>query len=219
MSRIVVTGAAGYLGPHVVIALLDRGHDVVAAVRPGKGRRPGSSCRSRRGRPPRRRLRPAALWGPTPHAVVHLAWQDGFRHNSSAHMSQLSAHFDLLTGLAERGRRAHRRTGHHARGRVLGRGDRRGHPDRPPVPVRDREGSAAALAPAGDPGDDLARMGACVLHLRRRPPERVDLPQAAGCRRGGAGRSSRSRRARTSTTSSASRNSAVRSPRSPTPRT
>jgi len=102
MSRIVVTGAAGYLGPHVVIGLLDRGHDVVASVRPGKGG----------GLDPRAEVVEADLlasdfdagiWGPTPHAVVHLAWQDGFRHNSTAHMSQLSAHFDLLRSLAERG--------------------------------------------------------------------------------------------------------------------
>lgn len=102
MSRVVVTGAAGYLGPHVVTALLDRGHDVVAAVRPGSGE----------GLDPRAEVIAADLlapgfdvgvWGPLPHAVVHLAWKDGFRHNSPAHMSQLSAHFDLLTGLAERG--------------------------------------------------------------------------------------------------------------------
>ena len=102
MSRVVVTGAAGYLGPHVVTALLDRGHDVVAAVRPGSGR----------GLDPRAEVVEAdilaadfdaARFGELPHAVVHLAWKDGFRHNSSAHMSQLSAHFDLLTGLAERG--------------------------------------------------------------------------------------------------------------------
>lgn len=102
MSTVVVTGAAGYLGPHVVTALLDRGHDVIAAVRPGKGG----------GLDPRAKVIEADIlaadftpevWGPTPHAVVHLAWKDGFRHNSAAHMSQLSAHFNLLTSLADHG--------------------------------------------------------------------------------------------------------------------
>lgn len=102
MSRIVVTGAAGYLGPHVVTSLLDRGHDVIAAVRQRKGI----------GLDARAEVVEADIfadgfdsgaWGELPDAVVHLAWKDGFRHNSSAHMSQLSAHFDLLTGLAERG--------------------------------------------------------------------------------------------------------------------
>lgn len=102
MSRVVVTGAAGYLGPHVVTAMLDRGHEVVAAVRTAKGV----------DLDPRAEVVEAdilapdfdpAVWGPTSHAVIHLAWKDGFRHNSPAHMSQLSAHFTLLTGLAERG--------------------------------------------------------------------------------------------------------------------
>ncbi|WP_378722467.1 NAD-dependent epimerase/dehydratase family protein [Microbacterium arthrosphaerae] len=102
MSRVVVTGAAGYLGPHVVTALLERGHDVVAAVRSGRGVELD----------PRATVVEADIlapdfepevWGATPHAVVHLAWKDGFRHNSPAHMSQLSAHYDLLMRLAERG--------------------------------------------------------------------------------------------------------------------
>lgn len=33
-------------------------------------------------------------------ALVHLAWKDGFQHNSAAHMDQLSAHYRLLTGAA-----------------------------------------------------------------------------------------------------------------------
>lgn len=103
MSRVVVTGAAGYLGPHVVTALADRGHEVVAAVRSRPG---GASLDPRAEIIEADILAPSfdpAVWGPTPHAVVHLAWKDGFRHNSPAHMSQLSAHFDLLTGLAARG--------------------------------------------------------------------------------------------------------------------
>jgi dTDP-6-deoxy-L-talose 4-dehydrogenase (NAD+) len=102
MSRVVVTGAAGYLGPHVVTALLDRGHDVVAAIR----------SRGSVELDPRAEIVEAdilahdfdpAVWGEVPHAIVHLAWKDGFRHNSPAHMTQLSAHFTLLTRLAERG--------------------------------------------------------------------------------------------------------------------
>ncbi len=119
MSRVVGTGAAGYLGPHVVTALLDRGHDVVAAVRPGSGGRldPRASVVQAD------ILAPdfdASAWGALPDAVVHLAWKDGFRHNSSVHMSQLSAHFDLLTGLAERGVRGSSPR-HHARGSATGR--------------------------------------------------------------------------------------------------
>lgn len=102
MARVVVTGAAGYLGPHVVTALLDRGHDVVAAVRPGRSGPIDARARIVEADI----LSPdfdSAAWGDLPDAVVHLAWKDGFRHNSPAHMSQVSAHFDLLTGLADRG--------------------------------------------------------------------------------------------------------------------
>lgn len=102
MSRIVVTGAAGYLGPHVLTALADRGHEVVAAVRPGRGEGLDPRAEVVEADILARDFDPSA-WGATPDAVVHLAWKDGFRHNSSAHMSQLSAHFDLLTGLAARG--------------------------------------------------------------------------------------------------------------------
>ncbi|MBD3942020.1 NAD(P)-dependent oxidoreductase [Microbacterium sp. NEAU-LLC] len=102
MSRVVVTGAGGYIGPHVVTALLDRGNEVVATVR-----RQGAVELD-----PRARVVEADIleddfdpdiWGPLPDAVVHLAWKDGFRHNSPAHMSQLSSHFRLLTRLAENG--------------------------------------------------------------------------------------------------------------------
>lgn len=100
MPRTVVTGAAGYLGHHVVTALLDRGHEVIAAVRAG-----GEGIDSRASVVEADILAPdfdPAVWG-DPEAVVHLAWKDGFRHNSAAHMSQLSSHFTLLTRLAERG--------------------------------------------------------------------------------------------------------------------
>lgn len=38
-----------------------------------------------------------------PDACLHLAWRDGFNHNSLAHMQDLSGHFDFLTGLVESG--------------------------------------------------------------------------------------------------------------------
>lgn len=100
-SRVVVTGAGGYLGPHVVAALADRGHEVVAVVRPG----------SQAATDPRAtRLEADVLapdfdvksWGDAPR-LVHLAWKDGFVHNSPAHMSQLSAHYRLLTAAAAAG--------------------------------------------------------------------------------------------------------------------
>lgn len=100
-SRFVVTGAGGYLGPHVVAALADRGHEVLAVVRPGS-----SAVTDPRA------IRVEAdilasdfdvrTWGSL-QGIVHLAWQDGFTHNSPAHLGQLSAHYRLLTAAAEAG--------------------------------------------------------------------------------------------------------------------
>lgn len=98
---VFVTGAGGYLGPHVVTALADRGFSVVAVVRPGS-----SAVLD-----PRARVLEADIldehlnlseWFDA-RAVVHLAWKHGFQHNSPAHMEQLSAHYRLLTRLAAGG--------------------------------------------------------------------------------------------------------------------
>lgn len=100
-SPFVVTGAGGYLGPHVVTALADRGHDVVAVVRPGSI----APTDPRAVRLEADILAPdfdVRAWG-APRAIVHLAWQDGFKHNSPAHLGQLSAHYRLLTAAAEAG--------------------------------------------------------------------------------------------------------------------
>ncbi|GAA3039072.1 NAD-dependent epimerase/dehydratase family protein [Microbacterium dextranolyticum] len=102
MTRVIVTGAAGYLGPHVVTALLDRGHDVTAIVRLA-----GTAVLDSRARVVEADILSPDVdmtqWDSDTGAVVHLAWKDGFLHNSRAHMSQLSAHYNLLTRLADSG--------------------------------------------------------------------------------------------------------------------
>lgn len=103
MANIVVTGAGGYVGRHVVTALADLGHRVTATTRPG----------SLRDVDPRAEIREvdvfagdidaAAVFGAVPDVLVHLAWSDGFRHNARSHLEQVSSHFRFLTSMADQG--------------------------------------------------------------------------------------------------------------------
>lgn len=102
-DRVVVTGAGGYVGRHVVKALLDQGHHVIAVVRPA----------SRSDVDPRAEVIAADILSPgfsvrsftddAPDGVVHLAWQNGFLHNDTSHVMQLSSHFRLLEQFADWG--------------------------------------------------------------------------------------------------------------------
>ena len=76
MKTILVTGAAGYIGRHVVKTALDMGYRVIASDFAALGR---------------------------PDVCIHLAWRDGFRHNASSHMKDLSSHVAFLNNMAAGG--------------------------------------------------------------------------------------------------------------------
>lgn len=99
-KKIVVTGAGGYIGRHVVKALCDKGADVLAVVH-----RPAE-------------LDPRAgvmiydvLSGSEtvyqdlgcPDVCLHMAWKDGFIHNSDAHMQLLSSHYAFIRNMIRGG--------------------------------------------------------------------------------------------------------------------
>lgn len=98
--NVLVTGGGGYIGRHVVSSLLDMGHSVTAldfVTQDIDARAKTASIDifkehdglfSRLG---------------SPDVMIHMAWKDGFSHNSPAHMRFLSAHYDFVMSMVAQG--------------------------------------------------------------------------------------------------------------------
>lgn len=99
---VLVTGAGGYIGRFVVKELCDKGLDVIAADIRTDGIDSRASV-----------LNENIFNGSetifkelgSPDICIHMAWRDGFVHNSPAHMGDLSAHYVFIRNMIEGGLR------------------------------------------------------------------------------------------------------------------
>ena len=90
--RILVTGANGYLGKGVVKKLLDYGVDVIATDFKSEliDKRAHIVCEDIF------KLDDPYNFFEKPDVLLHMAWRDGFVHNSVNHINDLPNHYQFL---------------------------------------------------------------------------------------------------------------------------
>ncbi len=102
-QRVLVTGAGGYIGRHVVNALLAEDTEVVAVVRPGGAAKVNPDATIVELDLLSGDADYSSILEPAPTSVIHLAWEAGFAHNSPVHMLKLSEHFKFLNAAVDAG--------------------------------------------------------------------------------------------------------------------
>jgi len=100
LKKVLVTGAGGYIGRHTVKALLDQGAHVIATdfnLDEVDNRAEKVKADIFSGN------KEIFYEMGSPDACLHMAWKDGFIHNSNAHMQLLSKHYEFIYNMIEGG--------------------------------------------------------------------------------------------------------------------
>lgn len=97
--KILVTGANGYLGIGIVQELLNRGCEVVATDKVTEA----IDCRAERIACDLFEVESPYEFFGKPNVVLHLAWRDGFIHQSENHILDMPQHYLFIRKLVEAG--------------------------------------------------------------------------------------------------------------------
>lgn len=99
MKKILVTGANGYLGKGIVKQLLDQGQEVIASDFSDNyiDKRSKIKCCNIF------TLDDPFEYFDKPDILVHLAWRDGFIHNSINHIDDLNKHYHFISKMIDAG--------------------------------------------------------------------------------------------------------------------
>lgn len=99
-KKVLVTGAGGYIGRHVVKALLDAGHEVIASdLRLNDVDDRATKIEANIFEPDEALFTKLG----SPDVCLHMAWRDGFKHNSDNHMGDLSNHYRFIKTMLDGG--------------------------------------------------------------------------------------------------------------------
>lgn len=97
--KILVTGANGYLGQGIVKSILDQGIDVIAA----DFKCDHVDSRARLITCNLFEIKNAFEYFGEPDVLLHLAWREGFVHNSEAHLVDLPKHYSFIKSMMDSG--------------------------------------------------------------------------------------------------------------------